>query len=207
MAKKQPTGGGPGQNKKMRSYTAAMAKLNVFPRISFAVYVVLCLLAFLPWLCIYNTDIPGIEIKVSGWAAFFCGLTGKLTTPGGLFGNMDTFNYFAPDACKSLALFGLLAYAMLIVALIMNGVMLSKKVQVLHLPAAVLGLGACVCTVLGFNAANSVNDSNILVEYCQSNPACSVESYAIFTAVILVAAVIFNVIGAVKFFKAQALLK
>ena len=30
---------------------------------------------------------------------------------------------------------------------------------------------------------------------------------AIFTAVILVAAVIFNVIGAVKYFKAQALLK
>ena len=207
MAKNQTAGNAPGQSKKLRSHAAAMAKLKPFPRIAFAVDLVVCLLGFLPWLCIYNTDIPGIEIKVSGWAAFFCGLTGKLTIPGGVFDNMDTFNYFAPDSCKPLALFGLLTYAMLIVALIMNAVMLSKKAQVLHLPAAVLSLGAAVCTVLGFNAANSVNDSNILVEYCQSNPACSVESYAIFTAVILVIAVIFNVIGAVKFFKAQALLK
>ncbi len=206
MAKNQPAGG-PGQNKKLRSHAAAMAKLKLFPRIAFGVDVLVCLLGFLPWLCIYNTDIPGIEIKVSGWAAFFCGLTGKLTTPGGVFGNMDTFNYFAPDACKPLALFGLLAYVMLLAALIMNGIMLSKKAQVLHLPAAVLSFAAAVCTVLGFHAANGVQDSNILVEYCQSNPACSVESYAIFSAIILAVAVIFNLIGAVKFFKAQALLK
>ncbi len=206
MAKNQTTGG-PGQNKKLRSHAAAMAKLKPFPRIAFAVDALVCLMGFLPWLCIYNTDIPGIEIKVSGWAAFFCGLTGKLTTPGGVFGNMDTFNYFAPDSCKPLALFGLLTYAMLLAALIMNGIMLSKKAQVLHLPAAVLSLGAAVCTVLGFTAANGVNNSNILAEYCQGNPACSVESYAIFTAVILLVALIFNVIGAVKYFKAQALLK
>ena len=207
MAKKQTAGSAPGQSKKLRSYTAAMAKLKPFPRIAFAVCALLCLIAFLPWLCIYNTDIPGIEIKVSGWNAFFCGLTGKLTVPGGVFGNMDTFNYFAPASCKPLALFGLLAYALLLAVLIMNGIMLSKKAQVLHLPAAILGLGAAVFTVLGFNAANSVNNSNILVEYCQSNPACSVESYAIITAILLIVAVIFNVIGAVKFFKARALLQ
>ena len=207
MAKKQPAGNAPGQSKKLRSYAAATEKLKLFPRLSFAVYVLLCVVAFLPWLCIYNTDIPGIEIKVSGWAAFFCGLTGKLTTPGGLFGNMDTFNYFAPESCKPLALYGLLAYAFLLVALVLNAVMLGKKAQVLHLPAAILGVGAAVFTVLGFNAANSVNNSNILVEYCQSNPACSVESYAIFTALILIPAIIFNVIGAVKYFKAQKLLK
>lgn len=207
MANNQSAGTAPGQSKKLRSHAAAMAKLTPFPRISFIVYIILCVVALLPWLCIYNTDIPGIEIKVNGWNAFFCGLTGKLTTPGGVFGNMDTFNYFAPDACKPLALYGLLAYALLLAALILNGVMLSKKAQVLHLPASVLGIGAAIFSVLGFSAADSVNNSNILVEYCQSNPACSVESYAIFTAIILLVAVVFNVIGAVKFFKAKTLLK
>ena len=205
MAKKQTAGSAPGQSKKIRAYAAAMAKLKPFPRVSFAVYAAACVLAFLPWLSIYNTDIPGIEIKVSGWAAFFCGLTGKLTVPGGLYGNMDTFNYFAPDQCKSLALFGLLAYALLIVALIMNGVMLSKKAQVLHIPAAVLGLGAAIFTILGYTAALSVRQSNILVEYCNSNPACSVRSNAIITAIVLAVAVVCNVIGAVKYLKAQAM--
>ncbi len=193
--------------KQARAYEGKLKALGKFPKIAIGVFVVLFVLAFLPWLCIYNTDIPGAEILVNGWNAFFCGITGKLSTPGGLFGNMDTFNYFAASACAPLALYGMIAYLCFIVSCALELVLIFTKKHLLNCVAAVTTLGGIVFTILGYTAAMSVNQSNILVEYCQSNPACSVESYAIFTAVLAAVALVLNLIAGIKYFTAKKSVK
>lgn len=193
--------------KQARAYEGKLKALGKFPKIAIGVFVVLFVLAFLPWLCIYNTDIPGAEILVNGWNAFFCGITGKLSTPGGLFGNMDTFNYFAASACAPLARYGMIAYLCFIVSCALELVLIFTKKHLLNCVAAVTTLGGIVFTILGYTAAMSVNQSNILVEYCQSNPACSVESYAIFTAVLAAVALVLNLIAGIKYFTAKKSVK
>lgn len=191
------------QSKKERAQRAALQKLNVYPRVGLVLLGLLLVAAFLPWVGIYNTDIPGMEITVSGWAGLFCALSGSYTAPGALFGDMAVFNYHAEPYCKPLAIFAAIALLAAVAALIAEIPLLLKKIHALHFVNAALCAVSAVFGVLGFVKGASIQNSGILVSYCQSNPACSVRSYAIIAAVLAAAALAVHLIAAVKFIKAK----
>lgn len=187
--------------KQARALRAKKQKILLFPKIASvlnALVLVACLLSFV---AIYNTDIQGTEIKVSGWNALFCGLTGSYTTPGSLYGNMDIFNHFAPDASHAIGLWGMIAMLLLVVLFAVTLAAVFSKQPALCVCAFVLSLLGFVALVLAYRSGLAVRQSNILVEYCQSNPACSVESYATFPAVLLLVTSVFHLVGTIKFFQ------
>ena len=187
--------------KQARALRAKKQKILIFPKIGSAVHVVVLLLCFLPFVGIYNTDMPGIEIQVNGWNALFCGLTGNYTATGALYGNMDIFNYYAADACHSLGIFGMIAMLVLIVAFAVTLAAAIGKQPMLCLCAFVLDLAAVVLLILAYRSGMAVAQSNIIEVYCQSNPACSVESYATLPAVLMLACVVLQGVAAVKALK------
>ena len=187
--------------KQARALRAKKQKILLFPKIALALNVVALLACFLPFVGIYNTDIQSIEIKVSGWNALFCGLTGSYTTPGAVYGNMDIFNNFATVASHALGLWGMIAMLLLVAALVLTLVCIFAKQPALCIGAFALNLVGFVMLVLAYRSGLAVSQSNILVEYCQSNPACSVESYATIPAVLLLVTAVFNLIGSIKFFQ------
>lgn len=187
--------------KQARALRAKKQKILIFPKIGSAVHVVVLLLCFLPFVGIYNTDMPGIEIQVNGWNALFCGLTGNYTATGALYGNMDIFNYYAANACHSLGIFGMIAMLVLIVAFAVTLAAAIGKQPMLCLCAFVLDLAAVVLLILAYRSGMAVAQSNIIEVYCQSNPACSVESYATLPAVLMLACVVLQGVAAVKALK------
>ena len=187
--------------KQARALRAKKQKILIFPKIGSAVHVVVLLLCFLPFVGIYNSVMPGIEIQVNGWNALFCCLTGNYTATGALYGNMDIFNYYAADACHSLGIFGMIAMLVLIVAFAVTLAAAIGKQPMLCLCAFVLDLAAVVLLILAYRSGMAVAQSNIIEVYCQSNPACSVESYATLPAVLMLACVVLQGIAAVKALK------
>lgn len=188
-------------SKRERALRAKKQKLLVFPKIGAAVNAVVLAACFLPFLGIYNTDMPGIEIQVNGWNALFCGLSGQYTATGALYGNMDIFNYYATDACRSLGLWGMIAMILLVVAFAVTLAAAIGKQPVLCVPALALNVLGFVALVLAYRSGRAVAQSNIIEVYCQSNPACSVESYATIPAVLMLGCVVLHAIATVKFFK------
>jgi len=187
--------------KQARVLRAKKNKILIFPKIGIGINVVALLMCILPFVGIYNTDIPGIEIQVKGWHALFCGLTGNYTTAGTLYGNMDIFNYYAPDACHALGLWGMIAMLVLIAAFAVTLAAVIAKQPLLCVCAFVVDLAAVVLLVLAYRSGMAVAQSDIIATYCQGNPACSVESYATFPAVLMIVAVVLHAIAAVKALK------
>ncbi len=187
--------------KQARALRAKKQKILIFPKIGSALNAVVLLLCFLPFVGIYNTDIPGIEIQVNGWNALFCGLSGNYTATGALYGNMDIFNYYAADACHGLGLWGMIAMLVLVVAFAVTLAAAIGKQPVLCICAFVLDLAGFVFLVLAYRSGMAVAQSNIIEVYCQSNPACSVESYATIPAVLMIANIVLHGIAAVKALK------
>ena len=187
--------------KQARALRAKKQKILLFPKIASVLNALVLVACLLPFVAIYNTDIQGTEIKISGWNALFCGLSGRYTTPGSLYGNMDIFNHFAPDASHGIGLWGMIAMLLLVVLLAVTLAAVFGKQPVLCVCALVLSLLGFVALILAYRSGLAVRQSNILVEYCQSNPACSVESYATIPAVLLLVTAVFHLIATIKFFQ------
>lgn len=187
--------------KQERVLRAKKQKLLIFPKIGAAVNAVALLACVLPFLGIYNTDMPGIEIQVNGWNALFCGLSGQYTATGSLYGNMDIFNYYAPDACHSLGLWGMIAMLLLVVAFAVTLAAAIGKQPVLCVCALALNVLGFVALVLAYRSGMAVAQSDIIEIYCQSNPACSVESYATIPAVLMLVPTVLHLVATIKFFK------
>ena len=187
--------------KQARILRAKKQKILLFPKIAAALNALVLIACLLPFVGIYNTDIQGTEIKVNGWNALFCGLTGSYTSPGALFGNMDIFNHFAPEAGHAIGLWGMISMLLLVVLFALTLAAIFSKQPVLCVCAFAVSLLGFVALILAYRSGLSVGASNILVEYCQSNPACSVESYATIPAVLLLVTAVFHLIATIRFFQ------
>ena len=187
--------------KQARALRAKKQKILIFSKIGSAINVVVLLLCFLPFVGIYNTDMPGIEIQVNGWNALFCGLSGNYTATGAIYGNMDIFNYYAEEACHGLGLWGMIAMLVLVAALAVTLAAAIGKQPVLCVCAFVLNLAGFVLLILAYRSGMAVAQSNIIEVYCQNNPACSVESYATIPAVLMLVCTVLHGIAAVKALK------
>ena len=92
--------------------------------------------------------------------------------------------------------------------LLLDGILLmiyrksfNKKLLVAMWVYIAAPIAAVVLLILAYRSGMAVAQSNIIEVYCQSNPACSVESYATLPAVLMLACVVLQGIAAVKALK------
>ena len=196
------------RQQKEAAYQAAVGKLPVYLWIALAIAVAELLLFFADWANIYNTDIGGTEVSIDGWACLASGLTGEFTTAGGIYKDMAVpFYYYAPAYCGPLASMTVAALIAVVVSIALQAILSVKKLYRVSVAAAIVEAAAGVLLLVCFLRARAMNASDILPYYCSSNPACSIRSYAIIPAILMLCAAAANVLPAVQYQKAQKLLK
>ncbi len=203
MADKKTPAVNPALKKKQRAFEGVCKSLRPLGRASAILQAIALLLFLVPFICIYNTDIPGIEIKVGGFSAALCALTGQFTNVGAVFGNMDIFNHFAPTHCRTVAICAAAAAVLLLVSLVMCVLLLIGKAPALHTPAAAMQFAAGVALIVGFAFALAMSKTQLLPEYCSSNPACSVRSYAILSAIVTLVGGVVSLAAGIRYIKAK----
>ena len=137
------------------------------------------------WAAVYNTDISGNEVRISGFHCLTAGLSGNFTGTDAAIGDMAVPFYLYAKA-ESVALAGLTiaAFFVLLAEIIVQVVALIKNNAIFTLIAAGLGLALGVLLVLCHSTGISMNDAQILHTYCSDNPACSIRSDAILPALL-----------------------
>lgn len=194
------------QQRKEKDFKAATAKLNPCPIIALCLLCVALLLMFTAFAEVYNTDINGPEVKVSGFSFAVAGVTRDFSSASSVYGDMAVpFYYYAESYTVNLATAALVACIALIAAIVMQVLARVKGAQ-LNIAAAAVSILAAVLFFVCLGIANSMTGSDILPYYCSSNPACSIRSYAVFPAVLSLAAAGFNIFAFVKYLQAKKLL-
>lgn len=194
---------------KEKQYNAAMRRLSLFAYISIALSVLILLLLFVNFTEVYNSDRSiGVEIKVSGWSFGIAALTGNYNVPNeGVYGNLDTFYYFAKDWCETTGTFALLALIVILVTLAVQIVAVVKKLHILNCISAVLNVVTAILLIICFAKCLDMKNATILSDYCNGNPLCSIKSSAIVPALAALANTVVGGIATAKYMKASSLLK
>ena len=160
------------------------------------------------WVYIYNTDIGGSEVAISGFDCFFAGLTGNYTSTDKLYGDMAVpFYYYAASDCIDLSVITVVSMALLVLLLISQLVTVVSRKYVGHLISLFLGLLLAVMLIVCFIMALGMGDSKILSIYCSGNPACSIRSLAIVPALVALGVTLLHGVAAFKHYDMSALLK
>lgn len=188
------------QAKKDR-YDMAKKTLKIWPFVTVAIILVSVAFFFLNWVEIYNTDInPHIELKASGFECISAALKNNYTSadsPLFIFYHWvhDEYNMISIDLfCWATVA----AVIVMVLTVILEIVMFFTKDHSWSLITVVLTAVSSVALFIAFGAALSVSGP-ILKEYCNNNPACSINSYAIVPALIMLAAVAIEVIHYLKY--------
>lgn len=193
---------------KERQYTAALKGVLPYSRLALVLLLVALLLFLTPWMDIYNSDIGGEEVSVSGWSCVMAALTGNYTSAGGLYGDMAVpFYYYAADYCEPLAQLALAAAAVVILACVLDLASAFLGIHVLHYASGLLSLAGTVLLILCFVKGISMAASDILPIYCSGNPACSIRSFALIPAIFTLVSAAASVRAVMKYSKAEAILK
>ena len=191
------------QQRKEKEFRAACKKLDPLPVIAACCLLLALVLMAASWAEVYNTDINGPEVKVSGFSFALAGITRNFSSASKAYGDMAVpFYYYAETYTVKLATEALIAGILLLVG-IGTQILARLKGAALNVPAAVVSLLAAVMILVCLFTARAMNGSDILPYYCNSNPACSIRSYAIFPAIFAFIAAGFNVFACVKYFQAR----
>ena len=191
---------------KEKSFRASVTKLGPYPIIALCLLCVALLLMFTAFAEVYNTDINGPEVKVSGFSFAVAGVTRDFSSVSSVYGDMAVpFYYYAESYTVNLATAALVACIALIAAIVMQILARVKGAQ-LNIAAAAVSILAAVLFFVCLGIANSMTGSDILPYYCSSNPACSIRSYAVFPAILALLTAGFNIFAFVKYLQAKKLL-
>ena len=180
--------------------------LRLFSLVSLLMVGILLLMMLTEWAAIYNTDIPGNEVKVSGFNCASSALSGSYKSfDQTKYGDIAVFNYHAGAYVERLAvvslvvLFVLIAHAVVaIFGLITNKQGVFNILNILF--AAAEAALFIACHAIGI----SIGDSGILTTYCNNNPACSVVSQAILPAVLAILSLALPIVALIRDHKIKA---
>ena len=194
------------QQRKEKDFKAATAKLNPYPILALCLLGIALLLMFTAFAEVYNTDINGPEVKVSGFSFAIAGITRQFSSAASVYGDIAVpFYYYAESYTVNLATMALIAFVLLAAGIVMQVLARVKGAQ-LNIAAAAVSILAAVLFFVCLGIANSMTGSDILPYYCSSNPACSIRSYAVFPAILALLAAGFNIFAVVKYFQVKKLL-
>lgn len=195
--------------KKQKEKERAISELGITLKplnISLIVITILIILSYIfSWATIYNTDY-GYEVGISGFNVLYASLTNNFTGTESLLGDMSVpFFYYAETYCKSLASLTTIAFFLTILSIVIAIVItVTKKIQG-HFIAAIVNIVLVILYICCFMKGLSMKDSKILPIYCSGNPACSIQSFAIISAIISLGAVVVSVYALIRYFKTKAM--
>jgi len=182
----------------------ARRKFQPFALSAAIVSLVIMLLFFVDWAAVYNTDIRGNEVKISGFNTVFAAISGGYTKADKIYGNMAApFFYYAADWCKAIGVLTVAAFFVNILCLAAS--LTAYFTEYKRISALTLGCAAVLFALLLaiFFIALSMKDSRILPVYCGGNPKCSIRSAALLPAVVSAGCFALSLIGWIKYEKAM----
>lgn len=197
------------QKAKEQKYDVAVKKIRIFPIIALGISAMVLILMFVTFANIYNSAAGvGVEVSVSGWSFVVAGLTGDFTSPNAVYGDLaHPFYTYAQEWCESLATLSLVVVIMVILTLIVDAVTIVRKNYALNLISVPLSLVTSILLIVCYVKGVDMVNSDIIPIYCNNNPLCSIQSYAIFPALFALGSIPLSIVAAVKYFIARKLLK
>ena len=196
------------QQQKERKYASAMKTQRPLTLIALGLMVMALLFYFVTWADVYNTAIPGPEVGFNGWNSALMAITRDYMSFDSIYGDLAVpFYYYATSYVESLTLYTLISLIGAVVAIVVLIVAAAKKLYQLHGVAMVLSVVSTVCLFMTFGTALSMSNADILSIYCGGNPACSIRSFAIEPALMMLCVAVVEVIAFVKYMQARQLLK
>lgn len=190
------------REKTLGELTKSLKPLNIMLVIT-SILIILSYLFY--WTSVYNTDIAGSEVNISGINVIYCALTGNFTGTESLAGDMAVpFYYYAESYCQSLATLTVISFFLTILSIIVSVVVMELKKPLAHFVPLIINIILTVLHICCFTKGLAMNDSKILHLYCSDNPACSIQSYAIIPAILSVIAVAISVRSLIKYYQTKA---
>ncbi len=182
-------------------YDMAKKTLKIWPIVTIAIILVSVAFFFINWIEIYNTELSSpVELKASGFECIVTALKNNYTSSDS---PLFIFYYWIHDEYNmvSINLFcwaTVVATIFMILVVALEIVMYFTKDHSWSLITAVLSAFASIALFVAFGAVLSVSGP-MLKEYCSNNPACSINSYAIVSAIIMIFAVVVEAIHYKKY--------
>ena len=202
MANKKQTEIFKKQEKEKRFYLA-LEDVKIFPWLAVAACAVAALLFFLNFSAIYNTDLSGNEIWVTGYHYVFAALTNGFTSPNeALYGSIDIFNHFAPSAIVTTGICSLLGLIFTAACLALSVIAGAWKKYGLALYAFISAAAGFIALFVAFIASLSAGPA-MIAGYCLGNPKCSLTSLAILPALAIAAAAVLSFLMWLRFNQAK----
>ena len=191
-------------------YEVESKKLTLFTLIALGVSVVLLLLLFVNFAGVYNPQAKnGIEVKVSGWSFAIAALTGNYSSDlEAVYGNLAVpFYYYAREFSETVAVFALLTVVVILFNVAVQVITVVKKMYILNCVSAILNVVIAALLIVCFAEALAMKYSDIIPDYCNGNPLCSIGSYAIVPAIFAIGSAAVSVYTTVRYMKVSKLLK
>ena len=117
------------------------------------------------------------------------------------------FYYYATSYVESLTLYTLISLIGAVVAILVLIVAAAKKLYQLHGAALLLSAISTIFLLMSFGTALSMSNADILSVYCGGNPACSIRSFAIEPALLMLGVTVVECVAFIKYIQAKQLLK
>ena len=193
------------ENKK--AYDKQIRWQVLYPVITLAAMLVTALLFSLNWVSVYNTDMVGNEVEVTGLNCLIALITDGFSSTAEGVGDMAVpFYYYAKGECETLSLVTLLSAITLALTVVLLLVEIYGKKHSLAAINAALSLITAVLLVVAYAVALSMQGGKILPIYCGGNPACSIRSMAIIPAIVGFIGAAVGLLGAVNYYSLNKLL-
>lgn len=167
-------------------------KFNWIFYTGFAFAIIAVLLTFLPFAEVYNSDIGGAEVSVNGYNFFLAFFTRDFSSSStGWYGDMAVpFYFYAKGKTVALSTLSFLAISSALAVLVLS-ILVCWKIKVkkglfLTITGGFAGFSGLIYFI-SFITGLAMSGDKILSTYCNNNKACSIKSYAIFSALFLIA--------------------
>ena len=188
------------QTAKTKQSDSKRKVLRLFALASFVLTLVLLLMMLVNWAAIYNTDMSGNEIEVSGFNCASAALTDNYKSMDqSKFGDIAVLNYHAEAYAYRLSVVSLVVLFVLVVhALIAFFGLITNKQGAFNILTIIFAVAEAVLFIVCHCIAISMNDSGILTTYCNDNPACSVQSQAILPALFAILSLAIPIVAMIR---------
>ncbi len=177
--------------KTIANFNFRFKKFNWIFYTGFAFAIIAVLLIFLPFAEVYNSDISGAEVSVSGYNFFLAFFTRNFSSfSTGWYGDMAVpFYCYAKGKTVALSTLSFFAIGSALATLILSTLICwkikVKKGLFLTITGGLAGFSGLICFI-SFITGLAMSSDEILSTYCNNNPACSIKSFAILPALFLI---------------------
>ncbi len=193
---------------KQKEFEKQIKRIRIFPLIALFLSAVTLLLFLLDWAAVYNADMSGNEVRISGFNCLFAALGGNYSKASAALGDMAVpFNYYAGSQVRVLSVLTIFAFLAVLANLIVRlvaGITNKKGASVISLAISAVEVGLFVAC---FAVALSIENAEILSGYCGGNPACSIKSQAILPGVLAALSACLPAISIAGYQKAKKILE